>query len=239
MKILADIHCHTNVSTHAYSTIKEMAECAADKGLTAMAITNHAPGLPDSAHLFHFQGIHSIPRKICGVIILRGVECSLTDENGGLDLPQHELEHLEIVIASIHSPVYLPKSKDEQTNAWLNVIENPLVDILGHLGRERIGLDAEKIVKKAKAYNKLIEINSHSVNFGGKVDSNCREIIRACKKYNMPIVINSDAHICYNVGEFQHALSLIAEVDYDEELVMNTSLDKLMGYLSHRKNIIL
>ncbi len=239
MKILADIHCHTNVSTHAYSTIKEMAECAAARGLEAMAMTNHAPALPDSAHLFHFQGIHSIPRKICGVTILRGVECSLTDKNGGLDLPERELEHLEIVIASIHSPVYLPKSKKEQTNAWLNVIENPLVDILGHLGRERTGLDAEEIVKKAKAYNKLIEINAHTVNYGSKADSNCREIIRACKKYDVPIVVNSDAHICYNVGAVDHALSLLAEVDYDEELVMNTSLDKILNFLKCRKNILL
>ena len=43
MKIIADMHTHTVASTHAYSTIKEMAEAARDAGLEYLAITDHTP----------------------------------------------------------------------------------------------------------------------------------------------------------------------------------------------------
>ena len=46
MKILADTHSHTLASGHAYSTITEMAEAAAAKGLEVLALTEHAPKMP-------------------------------------------------------------------------------------------------------------------------------------------------------------------------------------------------
>ena len=39
----ADLHTHTIASGHAYNTIREMARAAADKGLKALGITEHAP----------------------------------------------------------------------------------------------------------------------------------------------------------------------------------------------------
>ena len=49
MKILLDTHTHTLASTHAYSTVLEMAKKASEEGLEAIAITDHAPGIPDGA----------------------------------------------------------------------------------------------------------------------------------------------------------------------------------------------
>lgn len=49
--IIADLHTHTIASTHAYSTVTEMVQAAAAKGLYALAITDHArtmPGRPES-----------------------------------------------------------------------------------------------------------------------------------------------------------------------------------------------
>ena len=43
MKIIADTHAHTLASGHAYSTIKEMAAAAKERGLKALALTEHAP----------------------------------------------------------------------------------------------------------------------------------------------------------------------------------------------------
>ena len=48
--IIADLHTHTLASTHAYSTVQEMAVSAREKGLFALALTDHArtmPGAPD------------------------------------------------------------------------------------------------------------------------------------------------------------------------------------------------
>ena len=44
--IIADLHTHTIASTHAYSTVTEMVQAAAAKGLYALAITDHARTMP-------------------------------------------------------------------------------------------------------------------------------------------------------------------------------------------------
>lgn len=40
---VADLHCHTVASTHAYSTVGELAQAAASQGLSAVACTDHGP----------------------------------------------------------------------------------------------------------------------------------------------------------------------------------------------------
>ncbi|MGN1142248.1 MAG: PHP domain-containing protein [Oliverpabstia sp.] len=42
-KIIADVHTHTLASGHAYGTIREMAQAAAEKKLEILGITEHAP----------------------------------------------------------------------------------------------------------------------------------------------------------------------------------------------------
>ena len=63
MKIIADMHTHTVASTHAYSTIKEMAEAARDAGLEYLAITDHTPASTDGL----MCGIFTISTRLCPV----------------------------------------------------------------------------------------------------------------------------------------------------------------------------
>ena len=48
MKLAVDSHTHTLSSAHAYSTVMELAKEAKEAGLEMLAITDHAPSLPDS-----------------------------------------------------------------------------------------------------------------------------------------------------------------------------------------------
>ena len=52
MRVEIDTHTHTLASGHAYNTLNEMAQAAADKGLKGLAITEHAPEMPGTCHLF-------------------------------------------------------------------------------------------------------------------------------------------------------------------------------------------
>lgn len=58
MNIIADTHCHTLASTHAYSTLSEMVHAAAVKGLYAIAITDHGVAMqaPGKVVLSKFGG---------------------------------------------------------------------------------------------------------------------------------------------------------------------------------------
>ena len=67
-----DLHTHTLVSGHAYSTIREMARMASEKGLKILGITEHAPQMPGSCHEFYFQNLTVVPREMYGVRLLLG-----------------------------------------------------------------------------------------------------------------------------------------------------------------------
>ena len=41
MHIQADLHCHSIASTHAYSTINELAQSAKEAGIRLFALTDH------------------------------------------------------------------------------------------------------------------------------------------------------------------------------------------------------
>ena len=49
-----DTHAHTLVSGHAYNTMREMVQMAAEKGLKGLALTEHAPKMPCSTNLYYF-----------------------------------------------------------------------------------------------------------------------------------------------------------------------------------------
>ena len=77
MKLVADLHTHTVASGHAYCSVNEMAQAAADVGLEMIAITDHGPNMPGGPHLYHFGNIHVVPSVIAGARVLKGVEANI------------------------------------------------------------------------------------------------------------------------------------------------------------------
>jgi len=235
MKILMDTHTHTNVSDHAFSTLMENITVAKAKGLEGICMTNHAPALGDAPHIWHFYTMRNIPREMDGIKVLCGVEANILDENGNLDMTAFDLEHCDVVIASIHNPCYITGTVEKHTNTWLNVIKNPYVDILGHSGEECFKYDYETVISAAKEANKCVEINSHSFRARPSAKDNCRKIAETCKKIGANIVVASDAHFCRDVGNVEHAVKMLREIDFPEELIMNTSAEKFIKYIENRK----
>ena len=240
MEIKLDLHTHTSFSPHAYSTLWENITFAKERGMEAIAMTNHGMSTEDFFHEWHFGNFTHLPRVINDVVVFTGVECSYIDEDASLDLPDRRLEKMDIVIASRHGGSFAP----DETNfakVLLNACENKYIDILGHIARTSFSLTDEEydlIAKTAKEKGKLVELNENC--FGKKVPvfaENSRKLMLACKKHGTPIVVNSDAHFCTHVGSFEKAVALLEEIDFDEELVMNTSLDKFLGYITKKKNI--
>ena len=238
MKILTDIHCHTIASTHAYSTVWELAKSAAERKMEAIAVTDHAPAIPDSPHIWHFENLRTIPRELCGVRILLGAEANITDDDGTIDMPEHLLKRLDIIVASIHDVCFGgTKGRADYTDTYLKVLDNPYVDVLGHSGAHNYPYSHTEVALKAKAEHKLIEINAHSFSARQQSVPNCRSIALACKQTQTGICVNSDAHICFDVGEYSPALEMLREIEFPEELIINRNLDTLRAYLAPRRNI--
>lgn len=236
MKIVLDTHTHTLVSGHAYNTIREMAAMAKEKGLEALAITDHAPNMPGSCHSFYFQNMEVIPREMYGVRLFMGCELNILDEMGTVDLKQEVLERLDLTIASIHPPCYQgAETMESVTAAYVAAMENPLIHIIGHPDDGRFPIDYEVLVKKAKETGTILEINNTSLQPGGfrrNTRENDKTILRLCKEYQVPVTLGSDAHMDVDIANFSLALELLKECEFPEELVINTSVGKLEKMLA-------
>ena len=237
MEIKTDLHCHTIASTHAYSTIMELAQSAAAKGMEAIAMTDHGIALPDAPHMWHFENLRSLPAYMHGIRILKGCEANIVDPAGTLDMPERLLKRFDIVVASIHAPSYGGEPGGDHTAAYMAAVENPYVDIIGHSGNPNYRYDYDKVLLKAKELHKLIEINDHSFVVRQENVALCRMIALKCKEYGVHITVDSDAHFCGDVGDYTRAETMLREIDFPEEFIANRSLTALKEYLQPRKII--
>ena len=115
MKIELDVHTHTIASGHAFSTLQEMAQAAAGKGLKLLGITEHSPGVPGSCNPIYFRNLHVVPRQMYGIELLLGAEINILDGEGNLDMDENCMRMLDIRIAGIHSLCYSYGTVDENT----------------------------------------------------------------------------------------------------------------------------
>lgn len=231
MRIFADLHTHTNVSQHAYSSLHENVMAAKARGFVAVGITDHGPEMMDGAIRHHFYCMKGLPEKVDGIQLVRGAEVNIKDYNGRLDLDAEVLKSLDFVIASYHVEAIAPATLQEHTEGWLNVIKNPHVDCVGHAGNPMFVCDYEKLVKACADYHKVVEINSNSFKVRPGSECNCRRIAELCMEYRVPVLVNSDAHILYSVGEHQDALKMLEMVGFPEELVINAGRERVLEYV--------
>ena len=233
MHVIADTHCHTVASTHAYSTLLENVAYAKKIGLAAVAITDHAPAMADGPHIWHFNNMRSLPQYIDGVLVLKGAEVNILNDEGEIDIPERVLGFLDLVIASMHDVCYTPSCSENHTKAWLKIAENPHVDIIGHIGSEAFKCDYEVAIAAFKKHNKVVEINSHSFTARAGSKENCKVVAEICKAYRLPVVVSSDAHFAMDVGNVQKSIDLLESVNFPEELVLNVEIDRFMKYASY------
>lgn len=228
MKTLLDVHTHTIASGHAFSTMQEMAQAAAEKGLQLLGITEHAPGIPGTCAPIYFKNLRCVPRQMYGVELMLGVELNILNYQGDIDMEEELLSRLDLRIAGIHSLCYTPGTTDENTNAMIGAIRNPWVDIISHPGDGTASLHFEPIVLAAKEHHTLLEINNSSLNpIRQKVAArdNNLEILRLCKRYETPVILGSDAHISFDIANYDHLHELLRLTEFPEALIMNDKVE--------------
>lgn len=239
MKHLLDIHTHSLASRHAYSTVEENFRWAAEQGLQMVALTDHAPAMRDTTCHAYFANLHILPKTLHGVRLLAGIELNILDFDGRVDMDAAVLSGLDIAIASLHPNCLAPGSKRENTRALICAMENPYVDVIGHPGAPQYAVDYAEVFRKAQETGTLLEINNASLVPGGFRDGSraqLREILRMSMEAGQPVVLGSDAHFYRSIGDFTHAEALLQELNFPEELVLNTCPEKFLASLK-RGNI--
>ena len=241
MNIEIDTHAHTLVSGHAYNTIREMAQMAAEKGLKGLALTEHAPAMPGSTNLYYFQNLRIVPREMYGVKLLLGTELNILDDEGNVDLSENVVKSLDIAIASIH-PLCFQEAREKVNimSAYRNAMEHPWIDIIGHPDDGRFPVDYEELINVAKRTGTLLEVNNSSLKPGG-FRKNTREnsiaMLKECRKQGAMVVLGTDSHVDVTLGDYTYVEEVLKETDFPEKLIANISYKKLLNSLKHRRNV--
>ena len=200
--IKGDLHCHSNWSG-GLNTIKEMAQVSLKMNYQYLGIADHTKFLRIENGLDEKQLIEQRKEilKINSIFeefknfkfqILQGCEANILND-GSLDIKDSALKKLDYVIAGIHSNFKM--SKEMMTERIIKTIKNPNVNIIAHptgrilKTRQEYQIDFDKILRAAKEYKTILEINSSPQRLDLN-DSN----IRQTREMNVKMIINSDAH---------------------------------------------
>ena len=241
-----DAHTHTIFTAHAYSTMVENVTIAAEKGLEAIAVTDHFGLLlpiytSREYNLENHLKSSNLPDFMRGVRVFRGIEIDIIDFNGtlaGSEMPMPKVGYTdydnfadfvlgekEMVIASLHYfDGFRGGSVADNTQMYINVLARKEVHILGHPTRCGLEFDWAAIVAAAKAHSKMIEINNEVLRVRPRQAEANRRLAQLCAEVKVPICVSSDAHICFNVGEFGQAVDMLTEIGFPEELIATRSL---------------
>lgn len=234
--IRGDLHSHTDQSD-GRNTIEEMLTAAEAKGYEYYCVSDHtqsltiANGLNEQRLIKRNEEIDELNASgRWKMKILKGAEVDILG-NGALDIEDDVLSELDVVTVSVHS-----RMKDNtkiMTERVCRAIENKNVHILGHptgrliLKRPEFEIDLESVFETAKKNNVVMELNAHPK----RLDLNAGNL-RAAKRFDLKIAINTDAHVISELDNMRFGIYEARRGWVTKEDVINTySLKKMLSLL--------
>jgi DNA polymerase (family 10) len=232
--IKGDLHVHSDYSDGT-STLQEIAEFAKSLNYKYVAICDHsksvnyAGGLSEEKlrrQMIEIERLNT-DRE---VKMLKGTEVDIL-KNGDLDFPDEILEELDLVVAAVHLGF-----KYDVTDRIIKAIENPNVDIIAHPSgrlisrREGYEVDLEAVIKRARKYNKILELNAYP----DRLDLDDKGL-RRTKEAGVRVSIGTDAHTAAEMRWMRFGVGTARRGWLERDDVINTQ-DEVC--LPSRKNQI-
>ena len=205
LDILEDYHVHSSYNDHSASdlTVKNALDRAAEVGLKTLAFTEHVRRSSSWVPQY-IQEIKNLRESSMTNVII-GFEAKILSD-GSIDCLEEYSEGY-FIIASFHS-VYSDKKK--WMNALLKTIENPNVNVIGHLAPEPTfhidGGEIDFIASRIVLHEKIVEINA-------KYHRPPRDWILSFREKGVRFHLGSDAHSVSEIGRFEKVSDLIRLLD--------------------------
>jgi len=245
--IKGDLHCHSNWADlncrsdwdggAGANSIEEMAILAREMGYEYLGISDHTKflriehGLDEKQLAQQRKEIDKINEGFqvssFKFRILHGCEANILND-GSIDIKGEALKKLDFVVAGVHSNFKMEKKK--MTERIIRAMKNPNVDIIPHLTgriiqrREEYQIDFDKILRAAKEFGVILEING----FPERLDLTAENIKRA-KEAGVKMVINSDAHHKDQLKFMEFGIAQARRGWAEKENIINTQpLEKLL-----------
>jgi len=208
-----DCHSHSDWSDGG-SPIAEMAETARDLGHEYLALTDHSPRLtvarglsPERlrrqldvvAELNDQFAEQAAQGQAAPFRLLTGIECDIL-EDGSLDQEVELLARVDLVVASVHSALRMPR--EPMTARMVAAVSNPHTDVLGHCTgrnvtsqgrggktRPESEFDADVVFAACAAFDVAVEVNCRPERLDPP-----KRLLRLAVEAGCRISIDTDAH---------------------------------------------
>ncbi|MDR3721296.1 MAG: PHP domain-containing protein, partial [Candidatus Acidoferrales bacterium] len=158
--------------------------------------------------------------KVPGIRLLAGSEVDIK-KDGTLDLEDHVLAQLDVVVASVHS--YMNMERAEMTDRLLAAVENPYTQIVAHptgrlvLRREAFEYDMEAVLDACAKHGVAMECNA----FPDRLD--LRDVhLRMAKQRGVKIVISTDSHSTRHLLYMKYGVETARRGWIEKKDVINT-----------------
>jgi len=233
--IKGDLHCHSKWDG-GRNTILEMVERAQELGYQYLGISDHTKflriehGLDEKKLSQQRKEIDKLNSRLKNFKILQGAETNILND-GSIDINDEALKKLDYAIAGIHSNFKMEKEK--MTERIIKTMKNPYIKIISHptgriiKRRDEYQIDFDKILRAAKEFGVILEINS----FPERLDLNDQNIRRAKEAGGVKMVINTDSHHKDQLRYIELGIAQARRGWAEKEDIINTQpLDKLLKY---------
>jgi DNA polymerase (family 10) len=223
--VKGDLHVHS-VWSDGKHTISQMADAAKALGYEYIAICDHAwnskiaRGLDEAAIAQQQNEIEKVNRELEGFMVLSGIECNI-GHDGNMDISDKILGDLDVVLASVHSGLDMPRT--EMTERLLAALHNEQVDILGHptgriiQEREPVLADLPAIFDAAAGQGVSLEINAAPSRLDLS-DTNCR----IAREHGARFSIGSDAKAKEDLAFMELGIATARRGWLEEKDIINT-----------------
>lgn len=198
------MHIHSIASGHSISTVSEIVNYAKSKKMTHIAITEHGPSMEGAPHQDYFWISDKLPRRFGKLNVFFGCEVNITDIGGNLDLKEKYLRKQRIIIAGLHekTPYPINLSKKLNTKAIINAMKKRCVSIISHPVRLEFPVNIKDLVYAAAENNVVLELNTQIIKtLNTTYLKKYKNLVNLAKKREAKLIINSDAHAHYFIGE--------------------------------------
>ena len=212
-----DLHAHTTWSADGKATMEEMALAAKARAYSYLAITDHSHYLREGRLEAQAKELAALNERLKPFRLLHGVEVNIR-ANGTLDVPDETLAGLDWVVASIHAAF-----STSPTERVLAAMENPHVDVIGHLTGRKINkrapmdVDLERVFAKALETGTAVEINSQP----DRLDLRDADA-RLAGERGVRIVVSTDAHSVAALGYARLGIGQARRAWLTKEQIVNT-----------------
>ena len=240
-KLTGDYHTHT-VYSHGKGTIEDNVKAARERGLKAIAISDHgfshpAFGITKKKALKMRAEIDGLKEKYGDIEILMGIESNLRGRSGITDLKEDYYQYFDLFLVGFHKFILYESISDwfnffgknffcdkfkikpseslieKNTKAYINAIKKYPIDAITHINY-CVFSDAVEVAKAARDYGTYIELNAKKTHIS---DEELNKIAQTGVRF----IISSDAHSPQRVGDSELVERLLERTDIDKKLIDN------------------